>query len=283
MVNGVPLVNEDAAILSPAEWSRLAALMRRNEGKAWTRQTGFGRVLACGECGERLYLQLSKRNPDYATYRCRKPAGVHPVGAPGVSVMVHAANDFVESDFLAMWGSEPYRMVSVSDDDTARREAIASANIRIDETNRRMRSACRSELAQLSADLVAAYGALSDADAIPSERREVVSDTGQTIGEVWAESDSDTRERIACAFGRYVVRPGTPGGRGALPDRVTWEGLKPDAVRLNGEPAQIALVDAPDSEQPNAIRCKLPPLRLSSPGGGVFAFLVLGFQITGSQ
>jgi DNA invertase Pin-like site-specific DNA recombinase len=245
LVNGVPLVNPDAAILSLAEWQRLDAFMSRNDGKAWSRHVGYGRALACGECGERLYLQRSDRRPEYNTYKCRKPAGVHPKDAPGVGIIVTKVEPHVESEFLSMWGSEPYRVAAVTEDDSARREAVAAANVRVTELERRMRGAERSERRRLNTALMAAYDALDEAEAIPTERREVVSETGQTIGEVWAEADQTARERIVCAFGRFVVKP----GRAPLAERVAWDGLTPDSVRLAGEPARVVLVDAPEAEQ----------------------------------
>lgn len=254
MVNGVPLVNPDAAILTAAEWSRLSAFLKRRGNKSWSRQAGFGRVLACGTCGERLYVNASRRDANYATYVCRKRPGTHPELSdgsgrrePGVSVMEHAANAHVESEFLAMWGDQPYRVLTASEDDTARREAMAIANVRIAEIERRLRDADRDTRRGLTADLMGAYDAMDDAEAIPTTRREDVSDTGQTIGAVWEAADTETRERIAAAFGQFVVHPGTRG----LPiaQRVTWEGLTPASVVLDGKPAQVVLIDGPETTQ----------------------------------
>jgi DNA invertase Pin-like site-specific DNA recombinase len=61
MVDGVPLVSPNAAILSPVEWRELRGFMSRNASKSWSRQKGYGRALACGECDSRLYVNVSKR------------------------------------------------------------------------------------------------------------------------------------------------------------------------------------------------------------------------------
>jgi len=160
--------------------------------------------------------------------------------------MVHAANARVESEFLALWGSEEYRTLTVSEDDTARREAVAGAAIRVEELERRMRSAGRDERRALNAALLAAYDALDDAQAIPAERREAISETGQTIAQVWAEADDEARERLVAAFGSFVVHPARAT---ASEDRVTWEGLTPDAATVNGKAARVVLVDAPETAQ----------------------------------
>jgi len=245
MVNGEPLVNPDAAILSMSEWRALEAFISRSD-KAWTRHTGFGRALECGVCGERLYFQASRRNEAYSTYKCRKPAGVHPADAPGLGVTAAKVEAHIEAEFLRMWGEYPYRVLTVAEDDSRRREAVAAASVRVDALERRMRAADRSERQTINADLMAAYDALEDARSLPSERREVVSDSGRTIGDVWRDSDTAAREAIVSAFGAFVVSP----GRGALADRVAWSGLEPIPVTVNDRPGQFVLVlDSPEATQ----------------------------------
>ena len=51
MVNGVPRVDPEAAILSLPEWQALKAYLAKPEVKAWSKREGYGRALACGVCG----------------------------------------------------------------------------------------------------------------------------------------------------------------------------------------------------------------------------------------
>jgi hypothetical protein len=249
MADGAPVINPDAAILSPAEWQQLRSLLGR-KSKAWSRQSGYGRALSCGECGSRLYVNTSKRKAEYATYRCRRPEGTHTLGEPAVGIMAHAANAYVEREFLELWGSEEFRVMTVTEDDHDRREAIAVAEIRAEELEKRMRSASRDERRALNDSLMSAYDAVDEAKAMPTTRRETVTDTGRTIAEVWAESDDAYREQLVAAFGSFAVAAGKRGGKPApVDERITWEGFTPDGMTVNGKPARWALIDAPESTQ----------------------------------
>lgn len=234
--DGTPRINPAAAILTLSEWEELRAYLDKPE-KAWAKQNGYGRVLLCGTCGDRLYINKSKRKPEYATYRCRKVR--HAPGEPSVSVMVPATNEHVEATFLDAFGEQPYRVTTVSGDTSARDEAVIVADLRIEEIERRMRTASREQRRDLNAALMAAYDARDDAASIPDEVRQTVTDTGQTIAEVWAEATDDMRELLVGAFGTFKVQPETAG----LPisERVVWEGANPQAITLNGSPVSLGI------------------------------------------
>ena len=243
--DGQPRINPEAAILSLTEWQQLRDRLDKPE-KAWHRQTGYGRALACGVCGQRMYVNLNKRNPAYATYRCRKT--MHAPGDGSVSVMRDGANEFVEGEFLRRFGDQPYRVTTLTNDSTARQEAVLRADLRIEELTRRMRAADRGERRALNDALMVAYDQRDDALAVPDEQRQTVTDTGRTLAEVWADSDDALRERLILALGRFEVVPGTRGR--PIDERVRWVGVDAGAVTVDGERVTVGLSDEPEAVQP---------------------------------
>jgi len=253
-VNGVPRVDADAAILTLPEWDRLQKILDKPARKSWSKGVGFGRALECDICGSRLYVN---RKAKYSTYVCRTGTTPDDPGQRhGLGIRFEATNEFVESQFLEMWGDEPHSTVVVVEDDTARSEAVAAANIRAAEINRRMSATSDPEtLVSLAAELVEANKARIAAEAIPASRREVVRESDRTIREVWEDAEDDLeREELISALGSFVVHKGLTnlGPKGQpVSERIEWRGLTPDRVFVNGERGRVVLVDAPAAPQPS--------------------------------
>ena len=161
-------------------------------------------------CGERLYLNKSKRNAAYATYRCRKTAAVHrKEGLPSVSVMQSAADLHVEADFLARFGPDPVLEEVTVTASAARDEALAVARLRLEAAQRAQREARDRESRRTAhAAVDAALDALDEAEALPDETVVETRDTGMSHAELWEMLPPGERAAFIAASGRWSVAPG---------------------------------------------------------------------------
>ena len=208
--DGVPRLDPDMAVFDLTEWERLQAYLSR-PAKAWSKAEGYGAALACSECGDRLYLNVAARKPQYATYRCRKVKQAHkgPGAAVGASVIRNNADAFMEKDFLARFGAEPVIEEVTVSSDAVRTEAISVARLRLTAA-RRAQDAARTPEEEDTADEAyrAARRALRDAEELPSETVVEARDTGMDHAELWEMLPDSERGAFLAAAGRWVVRPG---------------------------------------------------------------------------
>lgn len=204
-----PRIDPEQALFSLVEWRELQDYLARPE-KSWTRSDGYGAALLCGVCGERLYLNKSKRKAEYATYRCRKTADAHrKEGRPSVSVMQSTADRHIETDFLARFGAEPVLEEVTVTASAARDEALAVARLRLEAAQRDQRDARdREARRKASAAVDAALDALEDAEALPDETVIETRDTGMTHAELWQMLPPDERAAFVVSAGRWSVAPG---------------------------------------------------------------------------
>jgi DNA invertase Pin-like site-specific DNA recombinase len=201
-----PRLDPEQAVFSLAEWRRLQDYLTRPT-KAWSKAEGYGAALLCGVCGERLYLNISGRKAEYATYRCRRKR--HTPGQPSASVMRLNANRHVEGDFLNRFGRLPVVEQITTDSSAARDEAIAVARMRLDSAKAALDEAATEEEEELALDHYrAAKRALRDAEAMPSERVTEERLTGHTFAEVWQEADDAERSSLLLRAGPWIVEPG---------------------------------------------------------------------------
>jgi DNA invertase Pin-like site-specific DNA recombinase len=207
-VGGVPRVDPEAALLSMTEWNKLRTHMERPEKKPWAHQDGFGSVLICATCGDRLYKSVGGAGrPNNNAYKCGRRK--HAPGEPAASVMVHLADAYVEQVFLAAHGDLQVVMTVWSDDADKKTEAVSTAQVQLDEVRRRQdRATSEAEEEELVGEYLRAKSALREAQAMPSERVARAEYTGETVAERWARSDDAGRCRLLAAAGRWVVTPG---------------------------------------------------------------------------
>lgn len=208
MINGVPRVDPEAALISMTEFNRLQETGRQQKG--WNRHNGIGPALTCSGCGDRLYYQRSARKPEYATYQCRLVSDKHKVEKiPSASVMARNAEEYVERTFLATFGHLPHMVTYWEDSDSARTEAISLARVALDQIRREQDEAeTEAEEDALEERARAARKALREAKALPSNRRLVTVPSGRQIKDEWVEADAATRVLMLKAHGEWVVQPG---------------------------------------------------------------------------
>jgi DNA invertase Pin-like site-specific DNA recombinase len=202
-------LDPEQALFSLAEWQRLQAHLTRPD-KAWSKAEGFGEVLFCSECGDRLYLNKAAKKPEYATYRCRKVAAAHKRdGAPSASVVAVNADAYVERTFLDLFGEVSVRDEVTISTDAAKEEAVAAARLRLDAARAALDAADEDEEEERMGEYLAAKRGLRDAQAMESEHVVKTIDLGVTFGEMWAEATTDAERVILLQkAGRWVVQPG---------------------------------------------------------------------------
>lgn len=216
-------LDPEQALFSLVEWRRLQEHLAR-PARGWTPRTeGYGPAFACGVCGDRLYLNVSKRKDTYSTYRCR---GVrHEPGAPAATVTRVNADAFVEREFLGRFGHLPVFEEITSDSSAVRDEAVALARLSLE--------AAKTALDEAEDDdeeetLYRAYRkakkALRTAEDLPSESVTSVVETGQTFREVWASSPDVERTDLLLRFGPWIVEP----GRAPIEDKIHLAEAEPD-------------------------------------------------------
>lgn len=210
MVDGAPLINRDAQILSVPEYDALQAFLAKPV-KTWALVEGFGPVVTCSTCGERMYENKKPEgSTDRAAYRCRRRK--HEKGQIAPTVIVEDCDRHVEDYFLSTWGHMPYAVPVWSDSSVARDEALALADIRIKAIERRMREAdSRSERASLNSDLLDAYDMRDEAASIPVEKTLTMIQTDETMSDVWKRSSVTERCNLIKRLGAFTVHPGTKG------------------------------------------------------------------------
>jgi DNA invertase Pin-like site-specific DNA recombinase len=205
-----PRLDQGQAIFSLADWARLQEFLKR-PSKAWSKAEGIAAALVCGVCGERLYRNRAA-NPAHDVYRCRKvlhKPGQPFAGQPSASVMAHAADSLVYTEFLGLFGSWPVTEVVEVGSSAERDEALALARMSLDAA-RRAQDAAADEEAEEEADRAyrAARRALRAAEAIPATTESAEVDTGETYAEVWARAGDEERVTILRRVGPWVVSPG---------------------------------------------------------------------------
>lgn len=238
MINGVPRIDPDAALLSMAEWTRLQAYIagKGTLGKTWSKQDGYGAALLCFSCMRRLSKKPTKRQGvEYWSYGCNMRH--HVPGEPGVSISVSKADDVIERTFLEWQGGREYVVASMIDDDAARAEAVALAQVTLEAAEKALRADLSEEdEEQAYAAHRSAKRALRDALAMPSDRRVVIEPTGETVAEVWGRSSDQERCAMLRAVGTWVVHPGP----GAVEDRIKLGDPRPgDAISGSGEEVTV--------------------------------------------
>lgn len=200
-------LDPEMAIFSLAEWRRLQTHLRRPAKPHRSRAGGYGRAFECSVCGERMYLNLSKRSAAYSTYKCRLVK--HEPGQPSASVTRVNADAHVEAEFLRRFGYLPVVELVMTDSSAVRDEAVALAHLQLDAIRDAQDAAVTDEEEDRThTSYLKAKRALRNAEALPTEAvtEEVL--TGETFAQVWAEADDERRTTLLLHVGPWVVEPG---------------------------------------------------------------------------
>lgn len=207
MLDGTPRIDPDAALITMAEWTALQEMLASRKGKAWETAPGYGSALTCSVCGHRLYLYQSSTAPN-GKYGCNRDK--HEPGQPGVTIGRKKADPHIEETFLAEHGARPYVVAKVVEDSAERLEAISRAKVSLIAAERALRVAEGDEEEDEAFRSVrAAKKAIKAAEAMPSERRVAMVETGETVAEVWESADFPERCEMLRAVATWNVLPGS--------------------------------------------------------------------------
>ncbi len=215
---GLPVVDESNAVLTPAERRRLLAALdaRKRPGTRAARSDAglLSGVLRCASCHDPLHRATAGGLP---VYRCQNRECPQ-----RVTTTRDAVESFVVSDFLAVAGRLPVVRMEEADaaDDAPRLADIEAA---ITETLVRMADD-DADVVALSERLAALKAARSQARAQAETAPSLLAHrTGETFAEAWAAAPDDTTRRglLTSAVEAVLLSPAkVRGGRGLDPSRV---------------------------------------------------------------
>lgn len=240
---GNPIMSTETPIMSREEFDRIGALLDSrsiDNGDRKDTDALLLRVIHCDSCGGRMYLnkQDSKKN-QHPTYKCN-PYSRGFKCEKSANIRGDWADEYVTAEFLRLMGSvQTTHVVTIPgyDPEPELRATLAEFNEHQEQKGR-----------QKSKHAAAAWQERADAldariaDLETREKREpqrIVTNTGRTFADEWAEKDTAGRRAMLIEAGvRLDVRRGTRGG---------WRKLDTSRVdfHMRGEldPAAEALAD----------------------------------------
>lgn len=183
-------------------------------------------LLHCQSCGSRLRVSSSSTGLRYA---CRGDVDGDGCTRP-VSIVADALDAHLESEFLARYADQPEVIVETRVVDVA---GLAEIEEAIGATASAM-TAPGADIASLAATLA---GLHARREALDEAKPETVAvETGRTMGQAWANGDTDHRRGLLKgALAMVVVAPGVRGRRGLDTSRLTL--VDSPAFSLDAEPA----------------------------------------------
>lgn len=204
--NGVKR-DPEMAVISLEEWDTLQLLLDGRLQRTWSRVEDYGAALFCEVCGDRMYQNKSKRNPEYATYTCARYRHSRGQGAP--SVIVKNADAYIERAFLAVAGKEPVIEAVMATDSEERYEKIALARLELNAARRALEDAVSDqEEADAYKGFRAAKAALRAAEDAPMAYSVELKETGETYGDVWERASKVERADMLVNSGGWIVKMG---------------------------------------------------------------------------
>ncbi|MFJ9207511.1 recombinase family protein [Streptomyces sp. NPDC102264] len=271
---GNPVMSTEFPIMERTEFDRIGALLderARDNGERKDTDALLLRVIHCAGCGGRMYLnkQDSKKN-QHPTYKCgARSRGEECEQASGIRG--DWTDEYVTSEFLRLAG--PLQTTHVVEIPGYDPEPELRATLAEFEEHQQQKGRQKSKHAanawQERAD--ALDNRIADLESREKvEPRRVVTPTGRTIADEWAEKDTAGRRALLIEAGvRLNVRRGTPGGWRKLDTRrVTFimsGELDPAAEELSGKVTALESEVRGDSPTPGARVHLVEPVTAAEP------------------
>ncbi len=278
---GNPIMATETPILTREEFDRIgAALDARSRDKRDRSDTNalLLRVIHCDSCGGRMYLNRQESKPNQAPiYKCNPYSRGTKCEAPA-NIRGDWTDEYVETEFLRRVGSiQTTHVVEIPgyDPEPELRATLAEFEEH-QEQKGRQKSKHAARAWQERADALDAR----IADLETREKREpqrVVTPTGKTFADEWAEKDTAGRRAMLIEAGVHLnVRRGTRGGWRKLDTRrldFTMSGeLDPAAEALAGEASALESEVRGDSPTPGSkVRVANPAPASTEPAGELVA------------
>ncbi|MER7123557.1 recombinase family protein [Streptomyces goshikiensis] len=258
---GSPIMQTETPIMTREEFDRIGALLdERSIDNSDRKDTDalLLRVIHCDSCGVRMYLnkQESKKN-QHPTYKCN-PYSRGFKCEKSANIRGDWADEHVTAEFLRLVGSiETTHVVTIPgyDPGPELRATIAEFAEHQEQEGRQKSKHAATEW-QKRADALA--NRIADLESRKkTEPRRVVTPTGRTFADEWAEKDTAGRRALLIEAGvRLNVRRGTRGGWRTLDTRrvdFTMSGdLDPAAEELDAVATALESETRGDSPTPGA-------------------------------
>lgn len=272
---GNPIMQTETPILSREEFDRIGAVLdsRSIDNKERKDTDALQlRVIHCDSCKGRMYLSKPTKNGASVNpfYKCNSSARGEACELPA-NVRADWADDYVEAEFLRLVGPiQTTHVVVIPGYDPepelrATREEFAIHQAK--EGKQKSRSALAEWQKRYDA-LDTRMGHLESLEKRPEQR--IVTPTGRTIADEWAEKDTAGRRALLIEGGvRLDVRRGVRGGWRKLDTRrvtFTMSGdLDPAAEALAGEASALESVARGDSPTEGASVRLIEPATVAEP------------------
>ncbi|MEU9707488.1 recombinase family protein [Streptomyces sp. NPDC047967] len=272
---GNPIMQTETPILTREEFDRIGAVLdsRSIDNKERKDTDALQlRVIHCDSCGGRMYLSKPTKNGAsvHAFYKCNSSARGDVCELPA-NVRADWADDYTTAEFLRVLGPvETTHVVEIPGCDP---EPELRATLREFEEHQEQRGRQKSKHAarawQERADaLDNRIAMLEEAEKIEPQR--IVTSTGRTFADEWAEKDTAGRRAMLIEAGvRLDVRRGVRGGWRKLDTRrVTFSmsgELDPAAEALAGEASALESVARGDSPTEGASVRLVEPATVAEP------------------
>ncbi|QEU93683.1 recombinase family protein [Streptomyces kanamyceticus] len=269
---GNPIMATSQPIMTREEFDRIGAVLDERSienGDRKDTEALLLRVIHCDACGGRMYLnkQESKQQPTYKCnpysrgFRCQKSANIRG----------DWADKFVTAEFLRLIGSvQTTHVVTIPGYDPEPELRATLAEFEEHQEQRgRQKSKHAARAWQERADALDTR--IADLESREkTEPQRIVTPTGRTFADEWAEKDTAGRRTMLVEAGvRLDVRRGTPGGWRKLDTRrvtFTMSGeLDPAAEALAGEASALESEARGDSPTKGASVCLVESATVAEP------------------
>ena len=208
--DGLPVVDESVAIITPAERRSLLATLDAAKKPGTRQQAGkepallYG-LVRCGTCGNLMHRATAASK--YRQYRCARRDCARPVG-----ISRDALEEHVVEEFLSTVGH--FQVVEVEEVEEDHAPALTEIEAAISDTLASLAqddadvAALTERLGSLKAARARARAEAEEAPAVIARR------TGETFAEAWARTDDVEERRQLLLSGLEAVSIAPGGGRG---------------------------------------------------------------------
>ncbi|MFE4609985.1 recombinase family protein [Streptomyces niveus] len=259
---GNPIMATETPIMTREEFDRIGALLKSRSHDSGDRKDTDAlllRVIHCDACGGRMYLSKPTRNGASVNpfYKCNSHARGDLCDLPA-NIRACWADEHVTAEFLRLVGSvQTTHVVEIPgyDPDPELRATLAEFEEHQQQKGRQKSKHAANAWQERADALDSRIAELESREKVEPQR--VVTPTGRTFADEWAEKDTAGRRAMLIEAGvRLDVRRGVRGGWRKLDTRrvdFTMRGdLDPAAEALAGEATELESEVRGDSPTPGA-------------------------------
>ncbi|MFI1931174.1 recombinase family protein [Streptomyces sp. NPDC020330] len=272
---GNPIMATETPIMTRTEFDRIGALLASRSienGERKDTDALLLRVIHCDSCEGRMYLSKPTKNGASVNpaYKCNSHARGDQCALPA-NIRASWVDEYVEAEFLRVVGTvQTTHVVEIPgyDPEPELRATLAEFNEHQAQQGRQKSKHAARAWQERADALDNRIATLEAAEKVEPQR--IVTNTGRTFADEWAEKDTAGRRAMLIEAGvRLNVRRGVRGGWRKLDVRrvdFTMSGeLDPAAEALAGEVTELASETRGDSPTPGASVRLVEPATVAEP------------------